>query len=148
MCVSIRTGQLRSPCSPRSIPGAAGKLVDTKDQEQKDRQITRFAELVRSCDKERPSPKDLSKLREMLTATDWAWKIAGNLFGFAIDALTKSLSSRVAVRDSISASCDRLKRTYGYDKATAAERLLIEQVVLSNLHLNSVSCLYSQAMAR
>src|SRR5262245_34669004 len=118
---------------------SAGKLVDTKEQDQKDRQITRFAELVRSCDKERPSPKDLSELREMLTANDWAWKIAGNLSVFAIDAMTKSLSASAAIKESIRASYDHLKGTYGYDKATAAERLLIEQVVLSNLHLNSVS---------
>jgi hypothetical protein len=90
----------------------------------------RIFDLMKRIDKGKPKPEDVLALREALDKTPGLWRVTGDVFGIAMDALVNSQTNQVSVRESMKRGVEVVKAQLGYKTASGAERLLIEACAL------------------
>jgi hypothetical protein len=105
-----------------------------------------FLQLVKNMDKEHPSPADLQALRDMLGEHPDLWRVAGDMaYAVALDVIDK-IEAGPLIAESLKRGWIVMKQEFNYHAAPPLERLLIEQIILSWLHLNVVELGYTGVM--
>lgn len=92
--------------------------------------------LLKRVDKANPAPADIEQLRKVLTQYPMISRLNGDLASTAEHIIIKYASpTHIATRISIEKFCEYQRDQLGYKAASPLERLLIENVVISYLHL-------------
>lgn len=106
-----------------------------------------FLELVKKIDQDNPTPADVRALRAMLEEYPELWRVAGDLAYAAALNIVAKLDAGPLVTESLKHSWIAMKDELGYQSAPPLERLLMEHVVLSWLHLHVVELEYTHVMS-
>ena len=99
--------------------------------------------LLKRTNKEKADKKDIRALREFLTESPDAWRVAGDMAALATTHLVDGVKGSVLGRESIRVGVDTLKSELGCGHASPLERLLIEQVIMCWLRLNLLEYQYT-----
>jgi hypothetical protein len=105
----------------------------------------RFVELAEKTNTQSPAEADVQALRQMLDQHPDLWRYAGDLANVAVQNLIHRLKAGPFLAESLKRGCKVIQNDLGYQAASPLERLLIDQVVLSWLHLNLVELHYTNA---
>ena len=108
--------------------------------------LRRFLELLKTIDKNDPTPTDLQALRDMLRAYPDLWRVAGDLAQAAARNVVAKLGAHPLIAESLKCAWTAMQDELGYRDAPLLERLVIEQVALSWLHLYIIELEYTNVM--
>jgi len=104
-----------------------------------------LAALLKRVNTDKPKPEDVKALRELLSKDDSLWRVAGDMGMTALEKLISSIKGTALVKESIWCGVGKLRDNLGYQTASGIERTLIDQIVLSHLHLHLVDMQYTEA---
>lgn len=93
----------------------------------------RLRRVLDATSTENPKREDIDELRRLLKEYPELWRVAGDFASLATDAILKSATSQVVVRESAEYGLEVLKKEMGYDHAPVLEKLLIENVAICRL---------------
>lgn len=102
-------------------------------------------DLWRRCEKDKPKAEDLQAFRQMLKDTPGLWRVAGDLGRLSRNAIIRQFKVQATTFESLEHGMEELAADLGRAKATALEKLLIDQVVTSWLHLSVIQLRYTSA---
>jgi len=97
---------------------------------------------------ESPSEEDVAELRQLLRDDPTLWELTGNMVRVAIREVIEAGTPTAFVSESVAHGVSVIRGGLGYDKASAMERLLIEQIALCWLRLNLMELSYTSAWRR
>jgi len=107
-----------------------------------------FIDLVKKTNKKQPKPEDAKALRKMLKETPALSRVYGDLAGLVrgdlLDRMGWTEDRNLPFSLSIAVGCDVIRDDLGYRDAPALEKLLIEQVVIDWLRMNTTELLYTE----
>ena len=98
--------------------------------------------LLTRTDKANPKAEDITALRKALREQPEFGRQIGDLARITQGKLIDQLSGTALTREGFLHRTEELRRELGYEEAPAAERLLIEQVVLCWLHFHKMQHSY------
>lgn len=102
--------------------------------------------LMQQVNREKPDPKGIARLRELLASDPAAWEIYGNLNTLARNLALQAvpLAKAQTLADiSVAEGEQRIRHGLGFDGAPMLERLLIEQIVTCWVRVSVAELLYS-----
>ena len=103
-----------------------GKFKDVRD-------------LIKRTNKEKPTRADRDELRRLLRENPRMWKWAGDVAARATNHVIATYSQGNAfIEESQQRAVELLREQYGYKDAPPLERMLIEQIIICWLRLNSL----------
>ena len=106
------------------------------------------ATLLMRVDKEKPAEEDVKRFEAMLQRSEM-WRIAGDIAEKTKKMLIANASGqKYLVSRSLEKGYATLKADLGYHEASALERLLIEQILLSWLRHNYVEYQYQHVQGQ
>ena len=108
-------------------------------------EVMEVADLVQRADTDQPTPADLRALRVAFQRYPALWRVAGDIADIAEVKLIESIHGTALTKESVKAGMAKLRGDLGYPTASAVERILIDQVVLSWLRLNHTELRYTGA---
>jgi hypothetical protein len=91
--------------------------------------------LFQKTNTDNPAEEEVTALREYLSRHPSLWKHIGNLAENAARNLINSVQGTPALKEALKVGYEQMRLDLGWEEATALERLLIEQVVLSWMRL-------------
>jgi hypothetical protein len=83
-----------------------------------------------------PKPEDVKALQEALKKYPDLWRVAGDLGRLAEERIIGGGPKLALISESVKVGIDKLRDELGRSKATALERILIDQVALCKLQLD------------
>ncbi len=96
--------------------------------------------LIKRTNIERPAQADRDELRRLLQENPRMWKWAGDVSRRATDHVIKTYSGKSALsEESQQRAVELMREEYGHKDAPPLERMLIEQIIISWLCLNSLT---------
>ncbi len=96
--------------------------------------------LIKRTNIERPAQADRDELRRLLQENPRMWKWAGDVSRRATDHVIKTYSGKsVLSEESQQRAVELMREEYGHKDAPPLERMLIEQIIISWLCLNSLT---------
>lgn len=98
--------------------------------------INDLAQIVKRCDKEKPTAEDKAELNRALKQHPALWRAAGDLATYAADKLTAGVQANYSVKRSMMAGWEQLQIDLARPADGELERLLVQQVALSWLKLS------------
>jgi hypothetical protein len=119
------------------------KKTLTPPQAANDADSRHLREVLERTSKEKPKAEDVKELRQLLDQYSELWKLAGDFAQNAIDQLLTSASKQALVRESARHGLEEIKKELGYERSTALERLLIEQIAVCWLQFYYTQSLYA-----
>ncbi len=93
--------------------------------------ITAMVGLLRRVDSKDATPEDVEEFRHLLDALPGLWQAFGDFVQVSLRQLLADSTTTEAVRESVRHGVSIQRRDLGYDKASALEKLLIDQVLIS-----------------
>lgn len=132
----------RTEAHMASITTKADGQTRTIDGFPDDMDLNAISDLFDRANKEKPKPADVQAFREALSKYPQLWRVAGDMVETAKDALLKATAATPAMQESVRQGMTELARSLGYDEAPVLERLLIDQVVMTWLHVYKVQYSY------
>ena len=93
-------------------------------------EIRKFNALVHKTNVEHPKPKDVQALRKMLMETPNLWRAMGDLAKLSMQVALAGSWLKPDRRISIETGMDDLKKNFGYKDAPGVEKLLIDQILV------------------
>lgn len=101
-------------------------------------------DLLDRTNKEKPKQEDVKALRRYLEEHPDAWRIVGEMAIQNCDRILENLTMTKAARVSIEHGLGVVRSDLGYDQSPMIEKILIDQLVLSKLHLDMTTNRYIQ----
>lgn len=95
-------------------------------------------ELVRRAYREKPSPKDLHELRRKLEEVPELWRAVFDIAEVMRSNLIDKTIAQKAARLALESNASSLMSGMGYEKSSAVEKLLIENIIITWLRLQWV----------
>ncbi len=95
-------------------------------------------ELVRRAYREKPDPKDLDKLRRKLEEVPNLWRAVFDIVEVIRSNLIDKTIAQKAARLALESNISNLMSGMGYEKGSALEKLLIDNIIITWLRLQWV----------
>ena len=121
-----KKGFAKSPSSPCNHPDEFAELFD-KLQSSKS-----------------PDERDVQRYRNLAVAHPDRWRSVTALGEVVRNHFIKSLASGGASRAYVMAELDLLKKEMGYNSSSSVEKLLIEQILTTKLHLHHAEHIFNE----
>lgn len=100
--------------------------------------------LIKRTNLENPKQADRDELRRLLRENPRKWKWAGDVARRATDHVVKTYSGRNAFsQESQARAVEVMREEYGHKTASPMERMLIEQIIICWLRLNSLEMVHT-----
>jgi hypothetical protein len=107
----------------------------------------RFRALVERTNTESPAAADLVELRRVLDTKPHLWRWAGNVARRAAETIMHTYSYHSALElESTKRVVEAMRAELGYEEASVLERVLIDQVLTSWLHVNLLEMLHCEKL--
>lgn len=101
-------------------------------------------DLLDRTNKEKPKQEDIKALRRYLAEHPDAWRAAGDLVRQNIELLIRSVHLTPAAAESLVTGLAETSKALGYDQSPMIEKLLIEQLLVSKVHLDFTTHQYTR----
>lgn len=111
-----------------------------------DAALRKFKALLRKIQIEEPRSEDAHALRRLLESTPGLWRVLGDLANVSIQAALQSRTIPPVMRISVEAGIEDLRKENGYEEAPGLERMLIDQILVSWLQLQTAQISYEGVM--
>ena len=101
-----------------------------------------ISDLLERTNKEKPKQEDVKALQRYLEEHPDAWRVGGEMATQNCDHILAKLTMKPAERVSIEHGLEVVRSDLGYGQSPMIERILIDQLVLSKLHLDITTYRY------
>ena len=126
-----------------TVNGVPHRLEEFSDEAE----LNAFIKLYERVDKEKPKTEAVVRFREALRERPEVWRLLGNVVEQARGELLRAVSpGSMGMQEMARLKAEELSRELGYAEAPPLERVLIDQVTLTWVHLYTIQVLYSRKL--
>lgn len=94
--------------------------------------------ILRRINKEKPAEEELNLLRKILKRSPDMWRRAGDMARTTQQQILDNVQGPALIKESIARGLEVMREDLRFEEASALEKLLIEQIILSWLHFHTI----------